>query len=156
MAESRRELITEAFLAVLDTIAPPSYLTTVDTVTRWRLPFSVQKDNTVLIVKQGEERADRDTSSFGKLNRTMQLLVIVQIRHDPAQDNLATDTVLNRMEQDIYHAISADPTLGGLAMDVEYIASSQADIPDGEDMMVQQVLEYQVHYRHREGDETQT
>ncbi|MGD9850107.1 MAG: hypothetical protein AB7T38_02450 [Nitrospirales bacterium] len=121
-----------------------------DKVERWHAGDMAQDGQIILEVKQGTVTPS-DLQVMGTQMSTVTIQTLLKVRHDPAVDGLSSDTVMNRLEQDLYKAVMADPTRTGLAETTRYLGSGPADLDDGTGRVIKAV-EYAVDYRHSETD----
>lgn len=151
MAEAIVEQILAQWETTLNTISTGNgYQHDPDKVQRWRAKNMSQDEMVILEIKQGTVSA-AELQVAGTELRTVIIQTFLKIRHDPDTDSLSSDTVMNRLEQDLYKAVMADPTRGGLAETTRYESSGPAELDEGTGRVVKAV-EYAVDFRHSETD----
>ena len=151
MAEAIVEQILAQWRTTLSAISVVNgYRNDVEKVERWRAGSMAQEGNVLLEIKQGATSAP-ELQVMGTELRTVTVTTLLKIRHDPDTDALSSDTVMNRLEQDVYQAIMADPTRGGLGETTRYQGSAPAELEEGTARVVKAV-DYAVDFRHSTTD----
>ena len=152
MAVSAKEQIVANYETALKAISVANgYARDVAVVDRFTLGSMDQYRNTIIEIKQGLD--SKQTGALGIEERTLQLHTIVKVRHDPAVDGLATDTVLNDHEADIYKAALTDRTRGALAHDTRWISTDTIESDEDGTRAVLSV-NMEIDYGHLLGDAT--
>lgn len=96
-----------------------------------------------LSIEMGPDRL-LDDQLVSAINRVLQVALIAQVRQTA---NL--ETTLNVIKTEIYAAIMADITLGGLAIEVELVVDEQPEIEAEQDQPTARLtMQWQVFYRH--------
>lgn len=153
MADSIKERILQHMLTVLSGISVANgYQNDLARVERFHLQPMDQTESPILEIKMGSD-VPGDESDITVESRVLQVLILVKVRHDTSDDGQSSDTIFNRLAQDVYRALLLDKNRGGLATDTRFQGSDEVTLDEGA-TQGQQVLTFDVPYRHQWGDMT--
>lgn len=123
MAESKAELIMQAIKTRLEAVSA------IASVQRFEMNGNTFVNVPVAIVQFSETTHSRRVQPNIVWEQAT-ILVGVYVRHDKTIDPRSTDAVLVALDGDIYAAVMADRTLGGLTKDLSRVSVFPEDIEE--------------------------
>ncbi|GJL55823.1 MAG: hypothetical protein NPIRA02_29550 [Nitrospirales bacterium] len=152
--ESIREQIMQNWAETIQSIyVENGYRTDIGLVERFHLGTMSQNRNVTIQVQQGTETAI--DAPIGIEGRRLSIHTTIRVRHDYCEDGLSTDTVFNRLEQDLYRAVMLDVCRGlpDYVQDTVFQSSESIEL-DEDGTQGEKTILFDVVYRHRLGDMT--
>lgn len=152
MADSYREQIVKDIKTALLTISTANgFNNTIASVQRPEQDGNSFSSSPMAIIVEGDEEGQDGPVEL--ITKTLQIIIIAQMRQDTATDTRSANEVLNSFAVDIHKAVMSDRTRNSIALDTKFISESQLQVEEGQPELAR-LIEFEVSYRHHNTDPT--